>query len=128
MTLPCFVLNDLDKPYPYIGVHTVADGTTMDAVARAAQELASAYYGKWNVKIELYRVSPYLAGSESPVADWYLKAQCARVHFEAAAVGGSSLGCECLIAVGELILTLTGPCEPRHHPDSHVVLRRVYRT
>ena len=68
MTLPCFVLNDLDKPYPYIGVDTVADGTTMDAVARAAQELASAYYGKkWNVKIELYRVSPYLAGSESPL-------------------------------------------------------------
>ena len=52
------MLNDLDKSYTYIGVHTVADGTTMDAVAGAAQELASAYYGKkWNVKIELYRVS-----------------------------------------------------------------------
>lgn len=59
IAFPCFVLNTLDKSYTYIGVHTVADGTTVGAVIRAAQELASAYYGRkeWNVKIELYRVS-----------------------------------------------------------------------
>jgi hypothetical protein len=57
MTFRCFVLSE-GEPFTYIGVHTAEGSATMGAVAKAAQELVSAYYGKgWDPEIKLYKVS-----------------------------------------------------------------------
>ena len=57
MTFPCFVLSK-DPSYTFITVYTAEDGATAATVAETAERIVSEYYrGKWNVEIELYKVS-----------------------------------------------------------------------